>query len=153
MPEPRQSKYPNLRRGGRRTKQLPTEKEQQAAYLKALGSDGTMTTGCTGGHVKFSTVLKWREHDETFVPRENQVKAEFADRLEAEAVRRAYAGYDRPIYQRGELVGYERVYSDMLLKMLLGAAKPDKYRERVDVSGTVEQVVRQVAGFDAREVL
>jgi hypothetical protein len=50
-------------------------------------------------------------------------------------------------------VGVERIYSDTLLKMMLGALRPEKFRERVDVSGTVEQIVRQVAGFDAREVL
>lgn len=137
---------------GRNTK-LGSVAEQQRAYLKALASDGTMTTGCKQGHVTFGTVLKWREHDATFSVRENQVKQEFADALEAEAVRRAYHGFDRPIYQRGVLCGYERVYSDMLLKMLLSAAKPDKYRENVHVSGTVEQVVRQVVGFNPADVL
>ena len=136
-----------------RRRSLGSVKDQQAAYLRALATDGTMTTGCREGHITFATVLTWREHDETFSLRENQVKAEFADKLEAEAVRRAYTGYDRPIYQRGELVGYERVYSDMLLKMLLSAAKPDKYRENVNISGTVEQVVRQVVGFDPTSVL
>jgi hypothetical protein len=138
---------------GRRRHTLPSEAEQQAAYLAALATDGTMRTGCKDGHVRFETVLKWREHDDTFVLRENQVKSEFADALEAEAVRRALVGYDRPIYQRGELVGYERVYSDMLLKLLLTAYKPEKFRERVDVSGTVEQVVRQVVGFNPSDVL
>jgi hypothetical protein len=41
----------------------------------------------------------------------------------------------------------------MLLKLMLGALKPEKFRERVDVSGTIEQIVRRVEGFDPREVL
>jgi|SRR5215831_7350957 len=136
-----------------RKRSLGSVADQQAAYLEALGTDGTMTTGCKQGHVTFGTVLKWREHDETFVPREQQVKQEFADKLESEAYRRAYEGFERPIYQRGVLVGTERVYSDVLLKMLLTAAKPDKYRENVHVSGSVEQVVRQVIGFNPADVL
>ena len=84
---------------------------------------------------------------------ENQLRAELADRLEQEAIRRAYAGWDRPIYQRGELVGYERQYDSSLLKMLLSAYKPSVFRENINVSGTVEQIVRQVAGFNAAEVL
>jgi hypothetical protein len=52
-----------------------------------------------------------------------------------------------------ELVGYEPVDSDQLLNLQLRARRPEKYRERVDVSGAVEQVVRQVVGFNPREVL
>jgi hypothetical protein len=33
------------------------------------------------------------------------------------------------------------------------ALKPEKFRERVEVSGSVEQIVRQVAGFNPTEVL
>lgn len=131
----------------------PPAAQRQAEYLEALAIDGTMTTAKTKARVGFDTVLKWREHDPTFVVREQQVKAEFADKLEAEAVRRAFEGFDRPIYQRGVLVGYERVYSDVLLKMLLTALKPEKFRDNVNVSGTVEQVVRQVVGFNPADVL
>jgi hypothetical protein len=148
----RQAKYPNLRGGGRRAT-LPDVAVQKARYLQALAIDGTLTTGCRAGGVNHGTVYTWRETDDHFVLAENQVKAELADRLEAEALRRAYTGWDRPIYQRGVLCGTERVYSDMLLKLMLGALKPEKFRERVDVSGTVEQIVRQVAGFNASEVL
>ena len=91
--------------------------------------------------------------DDEFVLRENEVRMQLADQLEGEAIRRAYTGWDRPIFQRGVQVGVERVYSDMLLKLMLTALKPEKFRERVDISGSVEQIVRQVAGFNAAEVL
>jgi hypothetical protein len=85
--------------------------------------------------------------------RENEAQQVLTDALEEESIRRGLEGYQRPIYQRGELVGHETVYSDQLLNLQLRARRPDKYRERVDVSGAIEQVVRQVAGFDPREVL
>jgi hypothetical protein len=137
---------------GRRLALEPVEL-QKARYLAGYAVDCTLTAGCKAASVSNHTVYQWREMDDDFVMREQELRAELADRLEGEAIRRAYTGYDRPIYQRGLLCGYERVYSDMLLKMMLGALKPEKYRERVDVSGTVEQIVRQVAGFDAAEVL
>jgi hypothetical protein len=57
---------------------------------------------------------------------------EACDVLEAEAWRRAVDGVDRPIFQRGEQVGVERVYSDNLMVQLLKAHRPEKYRERTE---------------------
>jgi hypothetical protein len=91
--------------------------------------------------------------DDEFVLMEQELRSQLADRLEKESLRRAFEGWDRPIYQRGVLCGYERVYSDTLMKMWLSALRPEKFRENVNVSGQVEQIVRQVAGFDATEVL
>lgn len=153
MAERRQDTYPNLRRGGRRYKKLEPVELQKARYLAGFSVDCTLTAGCKAAGVHNNTVYQWRETDDEFVIKENQLRAELADRMESEAIRRAVVGWDRPIYQRGILAGYERVYSDSLLKLMLGAARPEKFRERVDVSGTVEQIVRQVSGFSASEVL
>jgi hypothetical protein len=136
-----------------RRKELPDVAVQKAKYLEGFAFDCTLTAGCKAANVHFHTVYQWREMDDDFVMRENELRVELADRLEAEAIRRAFVGWDRPIYQRGELVGYERVYDGSLLKMLLAAARPEKFRENINVSGQVEQIVRQVAGFDASEVL
>lgn len=136
-----------------RRKTLEPVELQKARYLAGYSVDCTLTSGIKAAGIDNRTVYQWREMDDQFVMAERDLQGQLADRLEAEAIRRAYVGFERPVYQRGELVGYERVYSDVLLKMMLGALKPEKYRERVDVSGTVEQIVRQVAGFDASEVL
>jgi hypothetical protein len=144
---------PNGRRKTLRGVKVEPVEIQKARYLAGFSVDCTLTAGCKAAGVDNATVYQWREMDDAFVIHENQLRVELADRLEGEAIRRGYVGWDRPIYQKGELCGYERVYSDMLLKLMLGASRPEKFRERVDVSGSVEQIVRQVAGFDAREVL
>ena len=51
------------------------------------------------------------------------------DALEYAARTRAIDGYQRPVYQRGELVGYEPCYSDALMITLLKAHRPDKFRD------------------------
>jgi hypothetical protein len=51
------------------------------------------------------------------------------DLIEQEARRRAVEGYDRPVFQRGQLAGLERVYSDMLLALLLRGRRPDVFRD------------------------
>jgi hypothetical protein len=148
----RQETYPNLKRGSR-SPHLPPVAEQKAKYLEGFAEYCTITGGCKAANVAPETVYVWREMDDEFVIKENQLRLALTDRLEQEAIRRALEGWDRPIYQRGELVGYERVFDGSLLKMLLAAYRPDKFRENINVSGTVEQVVRQVAGFNATEVL
>lgn len=44
--------------------------------------------------------------------------------LESEAVRRAVQGVEKPVYYRGEVVGYDTQYSDTLLSKLLEARVP-----------------------------
>lgn len=136
-----------------RRKQLDPIATQKAKYLEGFAKDCTITTACRVAGINNKTVYVWREMDDEFVMRENELRMELADRLEAEAIRRALTGWDRPIYQRGLLVGYERVYDGGLLKMLLAAYRPSVFRENINVSGQVEQIVRQVAGFNATEVL
>jgi hypothetical protein len=51
------------------------------------------------------------------------------DLIQQEARRRAAEGYDRPVFQRGQLPGLERVYSDMLLALLLRGRRPEIFRE------------------------
>jgi hypothetical protein len=147
----RQSAHPNLLRGRYNSAEL--EALQKARYLAAFSVDGMLTTGMKAAGVGNHVVYQWREMDDAFVMRENELRAELADRLESEAIRRAHDGWDRPIYQRGVLCGYERVYSDSLLKLMLAAVRPEKFRENINVSGQVEQIVRQVSGFNAAEVL
>ena len=49
---------------------------------------------------------------------------------EDEADRRAMEGVDKPVYQGGRLVGYQKDYSDSLLALMLKAGNPDKFADR-----------------------
>jgi hypothetical protein len=128
-------------------------RQQLEQYLEGVRQFGTLIHACQLAHVSPHTIYAWREHDETFVLRENEAQEHLTQDLEREALRRALEGFDRPVYQKGELVGYERVYSESLMNTLLRARRPDKYRENINVSGSVEQIVREVVGFDPKDVL
>ncbi|MPZ68594.1 MAG: terminase [Actinobacteria bacterium] len=108
-------------------------KEQQDRYLSAMRKTGTLTSGCRAAQCSPTTVYQWREHDLAFSMAENEAKNAFADALEEEAVRRAWHGVDKPVYQGKELVGMIREYSDTLLIFSLKALRPEKYRDRFDV--------------------
>jgi hypothetical protein len=93
-----------------------------------------------------NTVYKWREFDDEFVMLERQAKDAFADALEIEAIRRAWHGTKKPVYQNGTLGGYVQEFSDTLLIFALKAIRPDKYRERFDVTTQGQPMIKEVSG-------
>ena len=80
----------------------------------------------------------WRRNDPAFAEQWIRAKELGVEMLEAEAIRRAYEGVEEPAgWHKGEPGMMVRKYSDTLLIFLLKGALPDKYRERVDVRGTI----------------
>jgi hypothetical protein len=59
-----------------------------------------------------------------------RVKPMAAQALLDHAIDRATNGTQKPIFYKGELVGYENQYSDTLMVLLLKGEYPEKYRER-----------------------
>ena len=59
-----------------------------------------------------------------------------AQRLEAEAKRRAVEGVEEPVFYQGKQCGVIKRYSDALLMFLLKGAMPDKYKERTSTELT-----------------
>jgi hypothetical protein len=84
------------------------------------------------------TVYRWRQYDPDFAAAYSDAMDAGADLIEQEARRRAVEGFERPIFQRGRQVGVERVYSDMLLVLLLRGRRPETFAQsaRRDSSAT-----------------
>jgi len=57
-------------------------------------------------------------------------KREAVDSPEAEARRRAVEGVWKPIFYRGEVCGWETLYSDSLMVSLLKANDPERFADR-----------------------
>jgi hypothetical protein len=66
------------------------------------------------------------------------------DLAEDELVRRATEGVVEPVFQGGHLVGGIRRLSDQLLMFYLKANKPEKYREKLDATVTVDVADRLI---------
>jgi hypothetical protein len=61
-----------------------------------------------------------------------------ADKIEAEAFRRAVEGVEKPVgWHKGKPGGYVREYSDTLLIFLLKGLRPERYKERVEMRGAL----------------
>lgn len=123
---------------------------KKKAYLAALEETGAVTVAADAAGIDRHTPSEWRAKDETFAAAEQMAREAFADRLEEEAVRRAKTGILRKRFHGREPIldpdtgeqYLEREYDSTLLMFLLKAARPAKYRERID---------HQHSGNDAAE--
>jgi hypothetical protein len=119
----------------------------QKAFLAVLAEGGNVTLAARAAGIERSTAYDRRNSNEAFAALWDDAMDQAGDLLEAEARRRAYEGWDEPVFGRlagkdageGE-IGVVRKYSDTLMQTLLKGAKPEKYRERheIDHKGKVE---------------
>lgn len=123
--------------------------ERRRLFLRAFALRGIVLEGCRAAGVSRDAVYHWRETSEWFETLYQVAIEEAADRIEAEAIRRAVDGYDEPVIYQGmpTLVtdpntGEQRQltvrkYSDQLMALVLRGARPEKYREnhRVELEG------------------
>ncbi len=114
-------------------------RDWKTPFLAALSECGSVKTACRLGKVDRSHAYSVREKDPEFAKAWDIAREEGGETLEDEALRRAVAGTDRPVFHQGVQVGVIREYSDSLLAILLKANNPSKYREpRGDINVTVE---------------
>ncbi|UGL62794.1 terminase small subunit [Xanthomonas phage FMYAK-P1] len=136
--------------------------ERRRLFLRAFALRGIVLDGCRAAGVSRGAVEHWRETSEWFNTMFEIAREEAADRIEAEAFRRAVDGYDEPVIYQGmtttvidKVTGEEkqlvvRKYSDALMQTLLKGARPDKYREnhRVEHAGAAGGVLVIPAAID-----
>ena len=117
---------------------MPDEIRSKARrFLRNFAEFGIIHKACEVSGLSASSVSNLRKRDPDFLAAFQRARESAADKLESEAHRRAVEGYDRPIFQKGEQVGVERVYSDRLLEIMLRANKPEKFSpaQRTEISG------------------
>jgi hypothetical protein len=105
-------------------------------WMAAYAVTANIREACAAIGICERTAYYWRASpDPAFAEAMKVAEALACDRLEAEARRRAYDGVERPVYQNGRLVGTELVYENTLLMFLLKGMRPEKYRERHEITG------------------
>ena len=125
--------------------------EYRQKFLDLLRQHGNVTLAAEALGFERTTVYVHRAQNESFASEWDAAIAEAADRLEAEAWRRAVEGVDEPVFGRvakdkdGQ-IGTIRRYSDALMARLLSAHKPEKYRERkeVQLGGSLDIAITEV---------
>ena len=115
-----------------RTKQTP---KKEGEFLDALAETGNVTRACVSAKIGRATVYEWRAADEEFRERWETALDLGCDALEDEATRRAHDGVPEPVYYQGEVVGQVQKYSDTLLMFLLKGRRPEKFKDRTELTG------------------
>ena len=108
---------------------------RKRAFLAAFRQTGIVGHAAKVVGVHRDQPRRWRKEDPEFAREYRHALNDAADLLEAEAIRRARAGTDKPVFYKGVPCGKIREYSDTLLIFMLKAIRPKKYRERHEISG------------------
>lgn len=119
---------------GPKLRTIPTAARE--AFLASLSKGHTITAACQAAGIGRSTAYDHRQRDEDFALAWHDAVEAGADKFEEEARRRAIEGVERPLMYQGKQVGTVREFSDRLLELELKARRPEKYRERFEVSHT-----------------
>ncbi len=108
------------------------------AFLAAFRQTGNVCLACEVAKVGRSSHYRWLEKDSEYREAFDVAKEHAIDVLEAEAHRRAVEGIEEPVgWYKGVAGGTVRRYSDVLLMFLLKGLRPEQYRERYEVKGSL----------------
>lgn len=111
---------------------------KKRAFLTSFALAGNITLACEAAGIERKTYYRWTEHDEAFTAAAHVAREAAADLLEEAARKRAVEGVTKEtgVYHNGRLIATEVEirYSDTLLIFLLKGIRPEKYRERLDVT-------------------
>lgn len=111
--------------------------KKQTEFITHLIDLVSVTRAAKKTRIGRQTVYDWIKNDPDFKIAFESACDIATAKLEDEAVRRAYEGTLKPVYQGGAKVGTIREYSDTLLIVLLKARAPEKYKDRFsgEISG------------------
>ena len=117
----------------KKTTAKATPKKREEIFLSALAECGNVTHAARLAGWDRCYLYRKRQNDEAFAAAWKEAAVIGVAALEDEARRRAYEGWDEPVFHKGEECGTVRKFSDTLLIVLLKAHRPEKYQERRQV--------------------
>lgn len=98
-------------------------------FLDALEkSNCSIRKACKIAGINRTRVEMMRQRVPQFATRCTTVFEEITDKLEEAAFKRAVKGVSKPVFYKGEVVGYEQQFSDHLLAIMLQGRRPGTYR-------------------------
>lgn len=109
-------------------------------FLDELRRTGNVSAAAEVAGIDRSTAYRSRENSQRFTADWEEALEEACDALELEARRRAVDGVDHPVIYEGEITDTYKRYSDTLLIFLLKAHRPEKFRERMDITTMGERL-------------
>lgn len=109
-------------------------KPKRAAFLARLAETANVSASCVAAGVSRYAACALKRRDAEFAQAWEGALQTALDGLEAELIRRAIEGTDKPQYYMGKPVGMVTTYSDSLAMFLLKSKRPDVYGDLKAVS-------------------
>jgi hypothetical protein len=103
---------------------------KKRAWLLTFAACGSIKKTARALQTDHKLHYYWLAHDPTYLDAFDAAKHLATQTLADEAVRRGRDGLKRAVYYKGQIVGYEREYSDTLLIFLLKAWQPEIYGDK-----------------------
>lgn len=102
----------------------------KSLFIRQLLATANVGTAARRAGVNRDTVYQNRKIDEKFAKAWDEALELAVDAMEQECQRRAFEGYEKPVWHNGKQVGTEREFSDTLAIFMLKAHRPNRFRER-----------------------
>lgn len=127
----------------------------KAIFCEHIAMCGIPSVVIKALNLRRTDVFEARKRDPEFKAAWDEAQALGIDAQEDEAARRAFEGYLEPVYYLGKVVGHVRKFSDGLAQFLLKGAKPEKFRERYEVEGsmTLENKLKDMSDAELQHMI
>jgi len=108
-------------------------------FLAAFAHCGSVTEAAKQAGIHWSLHYYWLKAADNagYAEAFNQARDIAGDVAEGEIYRRAFLGFDHPITYEGKITTTYKDFSDTLAMFYLKGLKPERYRENVNLSGSV----------------
>lgn len=128
-----------------------------SSFLGAVAGCGNITQACDELRINRGSIYQMRQENEEFRVALNEALTTGYDAWEDAAAKRAFVGYEKPVFQQGIQVGEIVEYSDTLAALLLKGSKPEKYKERssseVTVSGRLSVQLEKLSDEELNKLI
>lgn len=108
---------------------------KKRAFLQAFGISGTKYHACQSAKVSRETIDIWLKEDPEFRTAFKNALDDSMDMIEHSFKVRTVLGVKKTIYYKGQPIGEEVHHSDVAGIVLLKAYRPERYRERYELTG------------------
>ena len=104
--------------------------QQWGKFLSMLSQCANLLKSAEYAGISTSIVYKRRKSDPEFAAAYDEAWQAGYEILEDMCAKRAFEGYDQPVFQGGSQVGVVRQYSDALAMFLMKGNRPMKFKDR-----------------------
>lgn len=105
-------------------------REQFARFFGVLAICGNVSEACRRAKISRVIAYRYKKRSKAFSDAWDEAARVGLLCLEDEARRRAFQGWDKPVFYQGEQVAVTQEYSDTLLMFLLNGGMSEKYKHR-----------------------